>query len=65
MTYELPTHLMVKRTFSVSPVRQVATARKKVVMPKLLCTGTRAARNEAVAVSQHSRNRNEKKPTTN
>ena len=56
---------MVKSTFSVRPVRQVAMERKKVMMPKLLWTGTREARNLAVPVSQQSRIRNEKNPTTN
>lgn len=51
--------------FSVSPVRQVATASMNVVMPNVACIGTNEARKAAVAPSQHSRIRKLKKPTTN
>ena len=55
----------MKNAFSVSPAQAVAMARTKVVTPKVECTGTRAARKEAVADSQHSRRRKLKKPTMN
>jgi hypothetical protein len=54
-----------KKAFSVSPVRQVATASMNVVMPNVAWIGTSEARKAAVDPSQHSRMRKLKKPTTN
>jgi hypothetical protein len=51
--------------FSVSPVRQVATASMNVVMPNVAWIGTNEARKAAVAPSQHSKIRKLKKPTIN
>lgn len=51
--------------FSVNPVKHVAIASIKVVRPNAAWMGTRAARNEAVALSQHRRTKKLKKPTTN
>lgn len=59
------TYPCVKMTFSVNPVRHVATASMKVRIPKVAWMGTREARNPAVAFSQQSRMRKLKKPTTN
>ena len=51
--------------FSVNPVKHVAIANIKVVRPNAAWMGTRAARNAAVALSQHRRTKKLKKPTTN
>lgn len=51
--------------FSVNPVKQVATANMKVVMPKLEWIGMRYALNAAVAPSQHSKIKKLKNPTAN
>ena len=59
------THSRVKNAFSVRPVRAVAMAIRKVIKPKVACTGTRAALRAAVLASQHKRMRKLKKPTTN
>lgn len=59
------TYPSLKRASSVSPVRQVATASMKVVMPNEAWIGTRLALNAAVALSQHSKIKKLKKPTTN
>jgi hypothetical protein len=58
-------HLSEKNAFSVSPAQAAATARTKVEIPKVEWMGTRLARNEAVALSQHRSRRKLKKPTTN
>lgn len=55
----------MKKAFSVNPVQAVATAKMKVVMPKVEWMGTRLALKEAVADSQHKSSRKLKKPTTN
>lgn len=47
------------------PVTQVAMAIMRVTTPKEAWTGTNAARNAAVAPSQHSRIMKLKNPTTN
>ena len=59
------TYLREKNAFSVSPEQAAATASTKVEMPKVEWMGTRLARNEAVALSQHSSSRKLKKPTMN
>ena len=58
-------YLNVKNAFSVSPEQQVAIAITNVVIPNVEWIGTRLARNEAVADSQHKSNRKLKKPTIN
>ena len=58
-------YLKVKKAFSVSPEQAVAIAITKVVIPNVECIGTRLARKEAVADSQHKSNRKLKKPTMN
>ena len=58
-------YLNVKNAFSVSPEQHVATAITKVVIPKVEWIGTRLARKEAVADSQHKSNKKLKKPTMN
>ena len=59
------TYLSVKKAFSVRPEQAVATAITKVVIPKVEWIGTKAARKEAVADSQHNKSRKLKNPTTN
>ena len=61
----MKTYLRVKNAFSVRPVQAVATAMTKVVIPKVEWIGTRAARNDAVADSQHNKSKKLKKPTIN
>ena len=56
-------YLNVKNACSVSPEQQVAIAITKVVMPKVECIGTRLARKDAVADSQHKSSKKLKKPT--
>lgn len=55
----------MKNAFSVSPEQAVAIAITKVVIPNVECIGTRLARKEAVADSQHKSSKKLKKPTTN
>lgn len=59
------TYLRSNWTFWVRPVTQVAMAIMRVTTPKEAWTGTNAARNAAVAPSQHSRIMKLKNPTTN
>lgn len=59
------TYLRSNWTFWVRPVTQVAMAIMRVTTPKEAWTGTKAARNAAVAPSQHSRIMKLKNPTTN
>ena len=47
------------------PVQAVAMAMTKVVIPKVEWIGTRAARKDAVADSQHNKSKKLKKPTIN
>jgi hypothetical protein len=65
MNIKTVTYLRVKNAFSVNPEQAVATAKMKVVTPKVEWMGTKLALNEAVADSQQSNNRKLKKPTTN
>ena len=58
-------YLSVKKAFSVRPEQAVATAITKVVIPKVEWIGTKAARKEAVADSQHNKRIKLKNPTTN
>ena len=58
-------YLSVKNAFSVSPEQHVAIAITNVVIPNVECIGTRLARNDAVADSQHKSNKKLKKPTIN
>ena len=58
-------YLNVKNAFSVSPEQHVAIAMTNVVIPNVECIGTRLARKEAVADSQHKSNKKLKKPTMN
>ena len=51
-------------TFSVNPVRHVATAIKNVMSPKVAWIGTSAALQPAVLALQHNRIRKLKNPTT-
>ena len=59
------TYLRLKNAFSVRPVQAVAMAMTKVVIPKVEWIGTRAARKDAVADSQHNKSKKLKKPTIN
>ena len=59
------TYLSAKNAFSRRPVQDVATAKTKVVMPNVEWIGTKAARKDAVADSQHNRSKKLKKPTIN
>ena len=47
------------------PAMQVATARRKVVVPRVEWMGTMEDLNEAVAEEQHMRRRKEKTPEQN
>lgn len=49
----------------VRPVRHVAIASMKIVVPKDACIGTKAALHAAVAPSQHNSTRKLKNPKTN
>ena len=61
----ISSYLRVKNAFSIRPVQLVATAMTKVVIPKVEWMGTKAARKDAVADSQHNKSKKLKKPTMN
>ena len=65
LKYIYHTYLRLKNAFSVRPVQAVAMAMTKVVIPKVEWIGTRAARKDAVADSQHNKSKKLKKPTIN
>ena len=58
-------YLSSKKAFSVRPATAVATANRKVVVPKVEWIGTRAALKLAVADSQQSSRRKLNTPTRN
>ena len=58
-------HLSFSNAVSVIPAIQVATARRKVVVPRLEWMGTMDDLKEAVAEEQQMRRRKEKTPDTN
>ena len=55
----------MSKAVSVMPAMQVATARRKVVVPRLEWMGTMDDLNEAVEEEQQMRRRKEKTPETN
>ena len=55
----------MSKAVSVMPAMQVATARRKVVVPRVEWMGTMEDLNEAVAEEQHMRRRKEKTPEQN